>query len=58
MIMFPYSVLKQILGKGYRTNYGATLGSILDAHFEVHFVPPHCLSRIFIPNFGHHQFTA
>jgi hypothetical protein len=58
VIVFPYSVLKQIFAKGYRTNYGVTLGSILDAHLEVHFVPPHCLSGTFIPNFGHHQFFA
>jgi hypothetical protein len=40
VIVFSCSILKQNFG--HKTNYGATLGSILDAHFEVHFVPPHC----------------
>jgi hypothetical protein len=46
----------QLLDKGYGRNCGVTLGNILDAHFLMHFVPPHYLNIVSILNFAHHHF--
>jgi len=56
MVVFPlYTTQEQTFGQGYRTNCGAILGNILNAHWVL-FASCHCLSRISIPNFVHHQF--
>jgi hypothetical protein len=51
MVCFPLATYKVgLYGKGYRTNCGAILRNILDAHSRVNFASFHCLSKISIPN--------
>jgi len=57
MVVFPlYTIQEQTFGQGYRTNCGAIVGNILNAHSWVLFASCPCLSRISIPNFVQHQF--